>query len=176
MPSPPALSHNLKIAKSCLRGLSEETKEGTATDDKDNLFQVLALKWGNYPLNIVDRGAFVTIVFHVEVDKQVKDKLSLLPDELREQYRIAFLQELMSNHRTGTLAKPQNLADIKQLEGFDIVQNIHLTDGALSCNRLVDGIQEIVSVAVRALNVITLGLGLSTTISQPVKPPPDIYI
>jgi hypothetical protein len=175
MPSKAELSHNLKIAKSCIKDLVQDLNEGTASADNGKVYQVLAFKWGIYPIMIIDMGSYVAVKLQTEVPKEAREKLAKLPDEVREQYRIAFFQELMSNHRTGTMAKPQNLNDIKELESLDVLQNIHLTDGPLSCNRLVDGIQEIVSVTVRAINVISFGLGLSATVNQPIKPAPDIY-
>ncbi len=166
----------MKIAKSCLKDLAQDLNEISATDGKNKIYQILTFKWGVYPLNIIDTGSYVTVRIHIEVQKEVREKLSTLPDEVREQYRIAIFQELLSNHRTGSSWQPANLTDIKQLEGFDLVQYIHLTDGALSCNRLVDGIQECVSVAFRVVSVLNLGLGMSAMTNQPIKPAPDIYI
>ncbi|MEM0050789.1 MAG: hypothetical protein QXW39_09715 [Candidatus Bathyarchaeia archaeon] len=175
MAVPDQLSKNLKIAKSCIGELVQDIKEGTLADDKNNVYQVLSFKWGPFLLTIIDKGRFVTVEIGVKILKEVRDKLSSLPDEVREQYRIAMLQEMLSNHRTGSTLIPQNLPDIRQFEGFYLQQHIHLTDGAISCNRLVDGIQEIVTVGVRVLNVLSLGLGMSATMNSPVKPAPDIY-
>jgi hypothetical protein len=170
--APNGLSKNLQIAEKCLKGIVQGYQTGVVTFGEQR-FQSIILQWGKYPVFIVDRDSYISVTVQAMFDPSVSEALKKLPQELLEAYKISFLQEIMSNHRTGVSYIPTEFKTMVELQGFNLTQNIHLSGSAESCTRLTDAIQEIISVAVRTMTVISSGLGSLTSSGEPMKPPPE---
>lgn len=170
--SPGTLSRNLQIVAKCIKDIVQGYQIGEIAFG-DQKFPSLIIQWGKYPVFIVDKNSHISITLQATFDISVTDALKKLPQELLELYKISFLQEIMSNHRTGVAYIPSEFTSIVGLQSFNLTQNVHLSGSAESCTRLTDAIQEIVTVAVRSMTVISSGLGSLTSPGQPMKPPPE---
>lgn len=166
------LSRNLEIVKNCLDGVVEKTQISSVSMGEKS-FSAILLEWGPTPVFIIDRGKYVTITVQAMFDKSVKEAMKKLPPELLETYRLSFLQEILSNHRTGVAYIPPQFKVITEIQGFNLIQNIHLSGSPESCTRVTDGIQEVISVAIRTMTMITNGLAPFSAPDQQPKPPPE---
>ena len=166
------LSKNLQVVAKCIKGIVQGYQTSVVAFG-DQKFPSLILQWAKYPVFIVDHDSHISVTLQAMFDPSVPEAMKKLPQELLETYKISFLQEIMSNHRTGVAYIPSEFKSMVELQGFNLTQNVHLSGSAESCTRLTDAIQEIISVAVRSMTVISSGLGSLTSPGQPMKPPPE---
>ena len=103
--SPGTLSRNLQIVAKCIKDIVQGYQIGEIAFG-DQKFPSLIIQWGKYPVFIVDKNSHISITLQATFDISVTDALKKLPQELLELYKISFLQEIMSNHRTGVAYIP----------------------------------------------------------------------
>lgn len=169
------LTRSLEHAKRCLSPLGVEMQPAGVSDEKSK-YPALMVKWGEIPVLLIDKGGVVQVTLQANIPEELSSKLSTLPPEIREQYKIVFLQEIMSSHRTGAAWNPKTLRNIEELRTIILTQSLYLSSNTDTCNRLIDAIQEIVSVYVRIRTVFNSAIGTpSTPMVQPTSPPPTMY-
>lgn len=169
------LTRSLEHAKNCLSPLGVAIQIGSVNDGKSTL-PALIVKWGEVHVFLVDKGRIVQVTIQANIPEELSSKLSALPPETRESYKTVFFQEMMSNHRTGATWMPNPLRNIEELKVIILIQSLYLSGNMDTCNRLMDSIQEIVSVYSRIKAMFSLAIGTtSLPLVQPTSPPPTMY-
>lgn len=177
-PAKPSLS----VALSLVKKWGEETGHNPEVIDAEmsdgSHVPAVSLAHGQLKVLVRDHGIAVLVSCVIPFPDDSKKQLSgLTPDE-RQKALFLLRAELMSNHRSGFQFVPRDVTDFGDVQGFTVDQIVRVAEDDPSCfNRLNDAVQEVVTVAFRAITVLGIliqaGGGKQAPAYTSTSPPPS---
>jgi len=173
-PQPPKLPKELALAERWAKDAGKEVQR-TVADTPQGKIPVLIVKHGPGAVLIRMEHRCIAVFAIADVDQQMRDKLSRLGSAVQQRVLVTLTNELLSSPRTGYTLFPLGLTSIADLERISVEEVIAISNSdASSRNRLLDAIQEVVTVMVRGMRILAItGDQMPPTSSATPPSPPD---
>lgn len=121
-------------------------------------FPVLAVQQGAIPVLIralSDQESMVEIFVNIPIPAEVRQRLSQAEPQLRLRVLLTLRRELLLSGRTGFGIVPPTATSAEQVEVITLNQQVSVATGAgAEVTRLLDGLLEVASAAMRAASVL----------------------
>ncbi len=164
----------LALAEKWAKQLGNKVERGEATLVTGKKVPLLNITHGNKPIFVHEANEIITVWINIGIPEEVREKIKTLDPASSQKMLISLKSQLLSNARTGFRMNPSNYKEFSEIKDFTVEQRIKIKDIG-SFNRFADAIQEVVTVAVKALLVYgIISTTESTTSDQkPPQPPPE---
>lgn len=157
--------------------MGKRTKRLKAELSDGTIIPIVTINHGNISVLVRSEYEIIVVFINAEVPYDIKNQLEKLDREKQEIILESLKQQLLSNGRTGYYLEPISTSVISELSGFTIEQRIRISSkDPSSFNRLMDAIQEVITVTIRAL--LLFGILPSeppTDMVLKLKPPEGMY-
>jgi hypothetical protein len=145
----------LRLAEKWARQAMNETERHLFDAPGGKKMPALVVNHAGFKILIFDHKPCVLLTGDVLIPKEMRAQLASAKIEDKQKGAFLLRMELMSGARTGWYFVPPTASSLDQIERFGSAQLIRISDyDPQSFTRFVDGIQEVSTVAVRALNVL----------------------
>jgi hypothetical protein len=116
---------------------------------------MLVIQQGPLAIFVRPQNDCLAVFVVADVPIEARQKLSLLPSDLKQRMFIRLRQELLTSSRCGFALMPPELSRIEQLERFVVEQVIAIDESDASTrNRLLDAVLEVTNATMRAGGIL----------------------
>jgi hypothetical protein len=178
VPKSPALATSKRWAEAL--GNKVEVAKGKAPDGAE--VELLQIQRGQFVVLVLEpRPGILEIDCPQDLPREVKDRLSGLTPELKQQVLLTFLDRLLRHPRSGYAFNPPQISSLDQIDRWLVTQSVVIDDKDPSAfQRFADAIQEVISVFMGAGMILAAVMqkpppGATSGSAASVQPPSGMY-
>ncbi len=172
-------AHNqLSLAEKWAKQLGNKVNIGEISLKDGSKIPILAIDHGGKLVLISEEDDTINIVINIDVPEEVRKKIGAIDKDTAHKMLISLQNQLMSNARTAYMMNPNKFKNLSEVKTISIQQRIKISaKDSCSFNRFADAIQEVVTVAVKAMLIYGIISNTQSTSGdqKPLQPPDSMY-
>jgi len=167
----------LVLAEQWAKQMGKKVDRVEVTLPNGNKIPILAIMHGNRAVLISTQHEVIFIFITIEIPKDIRKRLDNLDIAKQEKILLSLEHQLLSNARTAYRLEPQIVKKVSDLNKIIVEESIRISNkDKSSFNRFADAIQEVITVAVRAMFVFgIIPPEMSSVDPTKIKPPEGMY-